>query len=460
MAAETTKILVANPSPDNLEKVLERCNVQNDKNGPFAATVLLGDVIPENHHLPSTELNESMYFTRGYNGISDEVEAKAEAQSQEAGNASSLVDVAENLTYVKPPYSLIKLVSGTTMLILSGPLTQELVTRISNVKQKIDLLVSYKWPLAIAEKEMFLQVGDEVVDEVVKLVKPRYHFAVGTSEGKFYEHEPFRWISGEVTRFISLGQEGGKEKWYYAFTISGGDGDDQHEVETVENPFSRKRKCAEDTPSLSSVAKRKKPKTVTPDECFFCLSNPTTETHMIVSIGSHSYLTVAKGPLTRSNKDLSFSGHGILIPIKHIPSIGDEDEQVKSELKTFESTLVRAFAEQRPFLKLIFYELSKHDNVHHNVQFLPVYEKMLDKFAKSLAFRTKLNNDKFKRNQILKFQEFANPQDEALLSIENSHDFIKFIIHFSPEQSKIYIAKLARDKPVDVHQGNDRLRRI
>lgn len=98
----------------------------------------------------------------------------------------------------------------------------------------------------------------------------------------------------------------------------------------------------------------KKTKVVTPDQCFFCLSNPKTETHMIVSIGSQAYLTVAKGPLTRSNKDLSFSGHGIIIPIQHVPNVNERDGPIQQEINQFQQTLVKAFATQKPFLKLIF----------------------------------------------------------------------------------------------------------
>src|SRR4051812_48876132 len=35
-----------------------------------------------------------------------------------------------------------------------------------------------------------------------------------------------------------------------------------------------------------------------PESCFFCLSNPSIQKHLITSIGSDAYLTTAKGPLT------------------------------------------------------------------------------------------------------------------------------------------------------------------
>lgn len=81
---------------------------------------------------------------------------------------------------------------------------------------------------------------------------------------------------------------------------------------------------------------------------------------------------------------------------------------------------------------------------------MPVYESQLDKFAKSLEYRTKTNNEKFKRNQSLEFKEFTNGNDPELKAIEKENDYIKFIICTSETESKIYIAKLTTGKPLDI----------
>ncbi|KAG5421817.1 hypothetical protein I9W82_000909 [Candida metapsilosis] len=438
--SEETKILVFNPSPENLDKVLAKANSQNEKLGPFAATVLMGDVIPADMPLPSTKLLEGTYFAKGYKGISEKVEEEA------LDSSSSLVDVAENFTYVKPPYSIIKLVTGTTMLIVSGELSKGSLEKLTQIKAKIDLIFTFKWPLALSFVNSISEVGDATIDELVKFVKPKYHFAVGNNDGGiFHENEPFAWPSGEVTRFISLAQEGSGDKWFYAFTITD---EKENGTNMGRNPFLTNKRSNEDRKGGNDSMK--KAKVVTPDQCFFCLSNPKTETHMIVSIGSQTYLTVAKGPLTRSNKDLSFSGHGIIIPISHIASVNDRNNPIRQEIDKFQQTLVKAFADQKPYLKLIFFELNRHDNVHHNVQFLPVYESQLDKFPKSLEFRTRTNNEKFKRNQSLEFDEFSNANDPKLEAIEKENDYIKFTICISETESHIYIAKLTKGKPLDI----------
>ncbi|KAI5960314.1 uncharacterized protein KGF55_004606 [Candida pseudojiufengensis] len=429
----TTKILVLNPNPNELDKVLEKANVQNSKNGPFEATILVGDVIPKDKDLPTTQLKQSTYFGQGYNGISDKI----------VESEFGLVDIQNELIYVKPPFSVIKLISGTTMLILSGPLTRESINEISKIKVNIDLLFTYKWPKAIAELETISQVSDELVDLVVQQIKPKYHFAVGTENGVFLELEPFKWSNNEFTRFISLGQEGSGGKWFYAFNLI--KDEDIEELKFIENPFTmKKRKLTDD----SKQAITKKPKVVSPSECFFCVGNPKTETHLIVSVGKHSYLTVAKGPLTRSNQDLSFSGHGIIIPIQHISNITEEHEDIRQEINKFQSTIYQSFVKQKPFLSLIFFEINRFNNIHHNIQFLPIHESQLKKFQNSLNLKAKINNEKFKRNQSLEFKEFDNEDDPELLKFKNL-DYIKFTI-YSKNGVKIYITKLFKDKSFDL----------
>ncbi|KAI3403853.2 hypothetical protein KGF56_003283 [Candida oxycetoniae] len=451
----SSKILVLNPNPDNLEKVFERANIQDAKIGPFAATILLGDVLTKDHHVPGTVLRTSTYFSQGTQEISKDVALECEKSS------SSLADITETLVYAKPPFSVIKLVCGVTMLIISGtPLTQETIDKISNIQIKIDLLFTYHWPYSIAQLEKELMVGDELVDQLVKIIRPKYHFAVGSSEGLYFELQPFLWPSGEVTRFISLAQEGGKDKWYYAFNCV--EEEEDKDLDIIENPFISRKKRTLDEMDNNSNKKRsvaKKTKVVDPEQCFFCLSNPSTETHMIVSIGTYTYLTIAKGPLTRSSKDLPFSGHGILIPIRHIPQISHEDQDIKLEIDRYANTLVSAFSKQKPFLRLIFFEVSRHNNVHHHIQFLPVNESIIGKFDKSLNFRVKLNNEKFKHNQKLQFKEFIYPRESKELSCIKESDFIKFTIcsnnnnndDDTDDYRKVYIAILEKDKPVDIH---------
>ena len=72
-----------------------------------------------------------------------------------------------------------------------------------------------------------------------------------------------------MTRFISLGQEGSGDKWFYAFSIS-----KVEDIPTklIDNPItSKKRAREEEITEEKSISKTeaKKPKVVSPDQCFF-----------------------------------------------------------------------------------------------------------------------------------------------------------------------------------------------
>lgn len=85
--------------------------------------------------------------------------------------------------------------------------------------QLIDIFITNDWPasitshssLALPEQE---NPGSPPLDEIIRKIKPRYHFAAGAMPSpKFWEREPFTW-DGEprrISRFISLGTFGGEE---------------------------------------------------------------------------------------------------------------------------------------------------------------------------------------------------------------------------------------------------------
>ncbi|KAI8811307.1 CwfJ C-terminus 1-domain-containing protein-like protein [Cladochytrium replicatum] len=74
-----------------------------------------------------------------------------------------------------------------------------------------------------------------------------------------------------------------------------------------------------------------------PNQCWFCLSNPTLESHLVVSINAETYVTVAKGALT--------SHHVLVIPIAHFPSTRYmEVEAINGDLPEDEKKTARATA--------------------------------------------------------------------------------------------------------------------
>lgn len=189
--------------------------------------------------------------------------------------------------------------------------------------------------------------ADILLDEVMGLMHPRarYHFVLGEL---FHETLPF--VNGNVvSRLVTLGAD----RWYFALDLAPLDrsvpmviparcGLNPYEQKMKQElafeqqnqyffePVTQKRKridasepssdlfcracgdrghvaknCPDGAnPHLAKLKKRD------PNQCWFCLSNPEVESHLIVSIVNETYVTLAKGGLVQD--------HLILVPVGHV----------------------------------------------------------------------------------------------------------------------------------------------
>lgn len=64
-----------------------------------------------------------------------------------------------------------------------------------------------------------------------------------------------------------------------------------------------------DEPGAKRSSEPPKPK----GPCWFCLGSPEVEKHLVVSVGTHVYLAMAKGPLNEQ--------HILILPIGHFQSL-------------------------------------------------------------------------------------------------------------------------------------------
>lgn len=430
-----SKFLVLYPDPANLDLILKKANTQNSKNGPFLAVVLLGNDLPA--EVPATVPDAPTYFF---------------GKSEKEG---TFVDILTNYTCVRSRNAVLKLESGITMAFFNDTLPLDEDVQIST---KADVLFSYNWPYCIAADQRLTLVGDNAVDSVVKKLQPRYHFAAGTEMGKVYEHVPVAWNPKRSYRFISLAREGTGNKWFYAFGIDTGD-DETSTLAT--NPFFEeaiKRPREDETNGPATKQLRldsstntdtvllKQVKVVAPSECFFCLSNPRLESHMIVSIGKFSYLTIAKGPLTRPNRSMDFSGHAIVIPIDHRPTLS-ADLEVNQEIEKYQQSLADAFAKNG--YDVVFYEISRPENVHYHIQMVPVPRGLIGKgFERALDEKSRFNNETFDQNSKLEFKKYTSA-DEELKKVTEGERFIKFTV-FSEKSKTLYGSPLETEKGLDL----------
>jgi diadenosine tetraphosphate (Ap4A) HIT family hydrolase len=118
------------------------------------------------------------------------------------------------------------------------------------------------------------------------------------------------------------------------------------------------------------------------DSCWFCLANPKLEKHLIVSIGTELYATLAKGPIVNQNQ-VPGGGHLLLLPITHYPTFGkipaESQMDVVTELEKYKSSIRRMFDLYDQ--DMVLFEVSResmHGMAHAHIQVVPVPKSKSD----------------------------------------------------------------------------------
>lgn len=137
----------------------------------------------------------------------------------------------------------------------------------------------------------------------------------------------------------------------------------QHGLGEEADGVSSKRKRSNDLSNISEESQGKK--------CWFCLSSPSVESHLILSIGESFYCALAKGPLVED--------HVLVIPVEHCSNTLSLKSEAEKELQRFKDALKAYFKNQRK--AVVFYEwLFKHrHSMHANIQAIPIpFSKVAD----------------------------------------------------------------------------------
>lgn len=288
----------------------------------------------------------------------------------------------------------------------------------------IDILITSSWPSGMqnyvgidkTQLEKYCSQGpqSELVSFVAAAVRPRYHF--GGLHQCYYERLPYRnhivlrEKNRHVTRFISMATVGNadKHKWLYACSmVPLKDLPDQElnaqPVSTTENPYqevlirraerrkAQKRTAEEGTPTnkwrwdielmaqdyekqnfdrnapLSAKVKDRG----TDFTCWFCLGSEKVEKHLVISIGSHSYMALAKGGLNNH--------HVLVLPISHQGSSLDCPPECLEEMALFKKALIKFY---RNVLQkaCVFFERNYRSD-HYQLQCCPVPEDCVPHLA-------------------------------------------------------------------------------
>lgn len=416
----------------------------------FSLAIILGDLF-KNPAESSSEDEESIssllngniavpvptYFTLGKHALPPKIVEKLESSDNE---------LCENL-YFLGKRSTTKTSEGLKIVALGGLMHTAIAAGLSQDKylphhteddakslkgaHSADILITTHWPTLIRSgSKIDLPEGvetpqsEQCVADLCSTLKPRYHFSV--SDLAFYEREPFYHLTEDVqpdlmsvTRFLSLAafENPLKQKWLYAFSI------DPNVTATTTitpgiaaSPFKTKtrKRQADDNHSFSRFSNdgdhyrpikraRTRRSQPTPQECFFCLSNPNLATHLITSIGTDTYLTISKGPLptTSTFPQLNFPAHVLIIPLTHSPTCSSVSEQeVRSatykEMQRYRRALHSMLIDKAsPSLGAITWEISRADGIHFHWQFLPVPADLIQNGLVEAAFKVQAENEKY-----------------------------------------------------------------
>lgn len=331
---------------------------------------------------------------------------------------------------------------------------------------KTDILLTSTWPagvwtnsrVVLAPENQAAVASSQEVANLCNVIKPRYHFSFSPADF-FYEREPFFYAEADdngeraVTRFISMAPFGNtaKAKAMYAFSIEAGDNKSLPPAGSTVSPFVPPRAAKRQEPDGQSGhsnrhgndrhgrrgrQRHEHRPPPGPQDCFFCLSNPAIETHLICSIGEHSYVTTAKGPLpgpdTFSASGIPFTGHQIIIPLAHEPTLRampTEGLLVYSEMSRYKEALQAMVAKQSNHkLGALTWEINRSRNIHAHWQFVPVPIDFLQKGLVEAAFKVEAENLEYPP---LKERNLGSGMDEE-------GDFLRLWIWFDDSDAAIH----------------------
>ncbi|XP_005602360.1 CWF19-like protein 1 isoform X2 [Equus przewalskii] len=248
----------------------------------------------------------------------------------------------------------------------------------------VDILLTSPWPKYVGNfgnssgEVDTKKCGSALVSSLATGLKPRYHFAA--LEKTYYERLPYRnhivlqENAQHATRFIALANVGNpeKKKYLYAFSIVPMKLMDTAELvkqppDVTENPYrksgkeasigkqipapeeetacqfffdlnekqGRKRSSPGRDSKSSPHPKQPRKPPQPPGPCWFCLASPEVEKHLVVNIGTHCYLALAKGGLC--------DDHVLILPIGHYQSVVELSAEVVEEVEKYKATLRRFF---------------------------------------------------------------------------------------------------------------------
>ena len=169
-------------------------------------------------------------------------------------------------------------------------------------------------------------------------------------------------------------------------------------------------------PNKEEKQVKPKAKSVAPETCWFCLSNPAARKHLIADIGEEVYLTLAKGPLTPE--------HVIIVPIEHVSStLNNLGEALDKEMEHLTKKVNNLHEGKRA----IFFRMSSNPSHHFHMQAISIdYERLSEflEFLEDFSIKIGYNFKEIKTEISGAFFEFSY--------ISETGDIVRLVHEYDP----------------------------
>ncbi|CAH1412543.1 unnamed protein product [Lactuca virosa] len=164
-------------------------------------------------------------------------------------------------------------------------------------------------------------------------------------------------------------------------------------------------------------------------ECWFCLSSPNVESHLITSVGENCYCALAKGPLVQD--------HVLILPIEHLPNTLTSPPECEIELVKFQKILKDYFKSHGK--EVVFFEWVYVRATHANLQAIPVplsrasvVQDIFNLAAEKLGFKFMvLKSDKKKYGEV----------SQQPTTSETTNAIVVIIFRVATVERRLYLVK-------------------
>ncbi|CAH1394232.1 unnamed protein product [Nezara viridula] len=389
---DSCKFLVAGDVRGNFKVLFSKVEKSINKCGPFAFLLCTGSFFGK-----TPNLLEWSYYKSNPHNIPIQVYILGPTSDDEVNFYSSTErtsSINEKITFVGKS-GMFTTCEGIKVAYVSGfessfnnkiSMTEMDVGNLISKNITVDIVFSSQWPLGITSNGMTdykPKYPSQSLAKLIKILKPRYFFSGW--ENKYFERLPLCHTEKDgniplLTRFVGLAfVDNSNEKWFYAVNM------DLHRKLSVSdvnkiNLYLKHQPLEElynsritDNGSYiwmqeqpkKKIGQKNSTKKFNLKDCWFCLSSDEPQNHLIVSVGFNVYLSLSKGGLVRD--------HMLLIPINHVSSISQVDEEIRSELNRYKKIIKQHFITKNK--RVIFFERF-YKTSHAQVNCIPMREDL------------------------------------------------------------------------------------